>query len=88
MENKLLSEVIFDITWEFAYYFQVHNELTYDSRHLFESIYEWAIWFEKWLEEQYELEEQNKLDRQIDYLEEVIKFAHQKIQEYLLDYNV
>ena len=76
------------MTWEFCWYFQEYNIPLYDSMDwyfqeyniplydsmdLFESIYDWAIGFEKWYEKQDNL----------DYIEEVTKFSQKKIEEYL-----
>lgn len=71
--NVRLCETVYDITWEFCYYFKEHNIPLYDSRDLFEAIYDWANEFEKWYEKQDNL----------DYIEEVTKFSQKKIEEYL-----
>ena len=73
VENIQLCETVYDMTWEFWWYFQEHNISLYDSRDLFEAIYDWANEFEKWF---------NKQDN-LDYIEEITKFTLKKIEEYL-----
>lgn len=73
VENIQLCETVYDMTWEFCWYFQEHNISLYDSRDLFEAIYDWANEFEKWF---------NKQDN-LDYIEEITKFTLKKIEEYL-----
>lgn len=77
MDSKLLSEVVFDMTCEFMCYIKDNNIQIYDSRDLFEAIYDWSEYFEKWFESQNDL----------DYLEEILKFSREKIKEYISDLN-
>lgn len=73
VENIQLCETVYEMTWEFCWYFQEHNIPLYDSRKLFEAIYDWSNEFEKWYEKQ----------DNADYIEEITKFSQKKIEKYL-----